>query len=232
MEKLGIEFWLTIAYLIPGIVSLYATTFYSTATKTLLFGQDGTPSSAGVVLIILLAIGAGIMVNAVTWAVVRPVIELTSMSRPELNYANLTASNMQAFQVINNEIYRYYQSYSNLFTSTTILTASYVLNSTSLNITLILASLIILAVLFLASRDSLKRVYTSMELLVGVTKEGNMTNGVPAPQPTVATTIEKEEKKANVNDNKEFLNDDTSKKSAERKQQKPNKANTPGRKKR
>ena len=220
MEKLGIEFRLIIAYLIPGIVLLYATTFYSSATKTLLFGQNGIPESAAVVPIILLAIGAGIAANAITWAIVRPIIEFTSTKRPELNYANLTASDMQAFQVINDENYRYYQSYSNLFTSGITLIASYALSSTSLNITLIIVSLILLLILFLASRDSLKRAYNGMESLVGVTKESNMTNGVPAPQPTAERNIERKEDKTSVNEHKEPSNESNNKKTTEVEQHK------------
>jgi len=195
MEKLGIEFRLLIAYLIPGIVLLYASTFYSTVTKTLLFGNNGIPDSAAVIPIILLGIGAGIIVNAITWAIVRPFIELTSVTRPELNYANLTESDMHAFQIINDENFRYYQSYSNLFTSGVALIVSYALNSTSLNSKLIIISLIVMAILFFASRDSLKRAYNGMESLIGKTKENDMTNGIPAPQPTASNDIEQKDEK-------------------------------------
>lgn len=219
MEKLGIEFKLIIAYLIPGILFLYATTFYSSATKKLLFGGNGIPESAAVIPIMLLAIGAGMMVNAVTWAVVRPVIEFTSMARPELDYASLTASDMQAFQVINDENYRYYQSYSNLFTSGIMLIASYTLSSESFNYTLVLVGLVFLVILFIASRDSLKRAYNGMESLVGVKKESNMTNGVPAPVPSELENIEKKKDRTSVNDNKGPSNDSGNKKPAKEGQQ-------------
>jgi hypothetical protein len=82
-DKIGINFGQLIAYLAPGFVALYGLAGLSTSIAALLRGNPQTPEAAASIPLILLALGAGIVVNAVAWALVRPLISLTGVRRPK-----------------------------------------------------------------------------------------------------------------------------------------------------
>jgi hypothetical protein len=42
----------------------------------------------------------GIIINAITWAIARPLVELFSMKRPELDYSKLSKDNEAAYKNI------------------------------------------------------------------------------------------------------------------------------------
>jgi hypothetical protein len=180
LEKIGIEFRLLIAYLVPGLLFVYSLSLHIPKVYMLLGGDKMVPEGPAVVLIIILSIGAGIFVNAFTWAVIRPIIELTSISRPKLDYSKVNNEKLEAFRVIVDENFRYYQAYSNIFSAFIILICSYLALRKSIDLKYMVPSLAGLIILFVAARDSLKRTYINMANLL--IKEVVMTNGVPAPQ--------------------------------------------------
>lgn len=166
MDKLGLEFKQIIAYLIPGIVSLYAISFFIPPIEKLLFGQSGVPEDNSFLPIVLLSIGAGMAVNALTWATLRHVIEIKH-PRPSLIYASLTDDKKNSFEIIIDQNYRYYQSYSNLFTSGMLLMVAYFVEEDFTVDGLLVAGILILIVLYFASQDALRRAYSELDRLIG-----------------------------------------------------------------
>lgn len=192
LDKIGIEFRLLIAYLVPGLLFVYSLSLHLPKLYMLLGGDKTAPEGPAVVLIVILSIGAGIFVNAFTWAIIRPIIELTSISRPKLDYSKVGNEKLEAFKIIVDQNFRYYQAYANIFSALVILMCSYVALQKSVDLKYGIAGLVILLILFVAARDSLKRTYINMANLL--TREEVMTNGVPAPQ---KTGLKSEEKKEN-----------------------------------
>ena len=205
MNNIGIEFKSLIAYSIPGFVSLYAVSLYLPIVEKLLSGPKGVPEGTAIVPILFLSVGIGIVINAVTWALVRPLIELTGVPRPNLDYSELDETTKEAFKVIIDENYRYYQSYSNLFTSGGLLLIASLIEKDETPISFSVVGGAVLIILFFASRDALKRSYSNIEALLKK-RRGKMTNGVPAPESKTAREKEEsakfEEQKSNKEQNK------------------------------
>lgn len=162
MEKIGFEFKLIIAYLIPGVIGLYAASLYIPAIRNVLGGDTFVPSGSAIVLVLVLAIASGIIINAITWAVIRPVIEWTSMKRPDLKYSNLKTGSMDAYNVILEGNYRYYQSYSNMFTSIVLLILTNIYRGDEMQSEVMFLGIVVCIVLFMAARNSLEMTYNEM----------------------------------------------------------------------
>jgi hypothetical protein len=167
MEKIGIEFKLIIAYLVPGCIALYAIGMYVPTVAALLGSGTAVPSGSSIIIVLVLAIACGIIVNAITWLCLRPLIELTSRRRPPLDYSLLSDSIAKAYQEILENNYRYYQSYSNMFTSLVILIAAALVKPGEIETFILISCVLVCCVLFLAARDSLIRTYDGMERLLG-----------------------------------------------------------------
>ena len=201
LEKIGIEFRLLIAYLVPGLLFVYSLSLHIPKVYMLLGGDKTAPEGPAVILILILSIGAGIFVNAFTWAVIRPIIEWTSISRPELDYSKVSNEKLEAYKVIVNENYRYYQAYANIFSSFIIFLCSYLALRQNVGLKYVVPGLAVLIILFMAARDSLKRTYINMANLL--TREEVMTNGVPGPKKTGSKSEENRDSQKTENAQKE-----------------------------
>jgi len=212
MSNIGVEFKSLIAYSIPGFVSLYAVSLYLPTVEKLISGSKGVPEATAIVPILFLSVGIGVVINAVTWALVRPLIELTGVPRPNLDYSELDETTKEAFKVIIDENYRYYQSYSNLLTSGGLLLIASLVEKGETPIRFSLVGGAVLIILFFASRDSLKRSYSNIEALLKK-RRGKMTNGVPAPESKPvgkkekSTIFEEQTRNKEQNKNSKFKKD-------------------------
>ncbi len=199
MEKLGIEFKLIIAYLVSGIIGLYAVSLHVPTVHKLLGGDTHSPIGTGIVLVVILSIGVGIIINAVTWATIRPLIELLGTKRPDLPYHRLNKNLMYAYSELLEGNFRFYQSYSNILTSLLLLLTSIILSEEELNMNFLLTGAIFCGILFFAARDSLGRTYRGMDDLFSENQEvAKMTNNNPAP----TSADSKEGKKSNGDNTK------------------------------
>ena len=96
MEKLGLNFGLVIAYLIPGFLGLYALSERLGAIKTLLGGDNKIPEKAAIVPLLILALAIGMIINALGWSLIRPLIALSGVRRPaNLDYTKLKADDIK-----------------------------------------------------------------------------------------------------------------------------------------
>jgi len=166
MEIKELEFKNIIAYLIPGVIGLYAISRHSSTISNLFVGGKQASEATSILLIVLLSLGIGIIINAITWAIIRPIIECVGDTRPDLDYSKLNKDIMGAFKVIIDENFRYYQAYSNMFTSLIIFLLFYIYKNSILRGDIIVITIFTCIVLFFASRDSLNRSYRNMRLLL------------------------------------------------------------------
>ena len=163
MEKLGLNFGLVIAYLIPGFLGLYALSERVVAIKNLLGGDNKIPEKAAIVPLLVLALAIGMIINSLGWGLIRPLIALSGVRRPEkLDYTKLTASDIKVYNVIVEDNFRYHQFYSNMLVAVLLLAPLWWVRPFGANVVRNVSFLIVVVVMFMAARDSLKRAYTRM----------------------------------------------------------------------
>lgn len=181
-----LEFKNIIAYLIPGVIGLYGISRHSSTINILFTGGKGISEATAIVLIVLLSIGIGMIINAITWAVIRPTIELFGQKRPDLDYSKLNKDMLDSFKVIIEENYRYYQTYSNLLTALLIYSLSYIYKNSNWRGEIIILLILPNFILWFAARDSLGRSYKNMQLLLnqGKESENDKRNTETNPSPT------------------------------------------------
>lgn len=173
MDKFNLNFGLVIAFIVPGFLGLYAASEYSDVIQKLLGGSDYIPTIGAVVPLLLLAIASGILLNALAWALIRPIIELTGVKRPEIRYGKMKKEAIESS-------YRYYQSYVHLFLVLLIIGIQSLVSYNLPSLPYIALFISVLAVLFIAARDSLSRSYQRMSDILN--KEILMTNGDPVAE--------------------------------------------------
>jgi hypothetical protein len=167
LEKIGLDFKLIIAYLIPGTIGLYAAAMLVPAVGILLGGQTSVPQGASIILVLVLAIASGIVINAITWATVRPIVEASGAKRPpEFDYSKLSNDNKAAINNIRDNFFSYYQSYANMFTAILLVFFAYWYAQGLPRLDLTIIGTTICIVLFFAARDSLKRTYFNMQKIL------------------------------------------------------------------
>ena len=162
MEKLSLDFSLLIAYILPGSLGVVTLSFYSERVQRLLSGEQGSPTATALIPLSILALGLGILVNAITWAAVRPLIEVTGAKRVAIQ-RRPSGERLEAYRFIIEHRFRYYQCYANVLTALVIFGASYLHQRGSAGLWVASVILLIVIVLFLAARDSLKQTYQRID---------------------------------------------------------------------
>lgn len=183
MDKFNLNFGLLIAYIVPGFLGLYAVSEHSTVIENLLGGSTNTPTTGAIVPLLLLALASGVVINAITWILVRPMIEFTGVKRPHLRYGKISKELLDVYNEAIESSYRYYQSYGNLFAILLMIGFNSLISSTLPNLHLVIIYLAVLLILFFAARDSLNRSYQQMSDILDQTGENEMTNGNPRTSP-------------------------------------------------
>jgi hypothetical protein len=176
------NFGLVIAYVLPGMVGLLGVGMFSkTVGGWLATAPASEPTVAGFLYVTLGALGAGLTVSATRWLVIDSLHHATGVKRPQWDDSNL-AERLEAFNYLVENHYRYYQFYANTLMSVLL---AYGVRRLAINTPLEaphhLDGLIVVlcGVLFLGSRDALRKYYTRVERLLGTDsgKELSMTNG-------------------------------------------------------
>ncbi len=163
MEKTGLDFGQLIAYLIPGFLSLYALSTRVGLIKALFGGDKGVPETGAILPLLLLALGAGVMINAIGWALVRPLIALSGVKRPRnLDYTKLTADDIKVYKSVVEDNFRYHQFYTNMLVATVLLSSLWLAKPVYEPKIRNISWLFVVCILFFAARDSLSRAYRRM----------------------------------------------------------------------
>lgn len=161
-------FGLLIAFIAPGAVVLWGACFLAPSLRTLLLmPADAGATIAGMLFASIGAVSCGVTVSAVRWAVIDRLHAWSGLPPPAWNFARLT-SHAQAYELLTEIHYRYYQFYANMAVA---LPIAGICRLTEFGWRgegyLWLAGLATEAVLLAGSRDSLARYYHRIQAILG-----------------------------------------------------------------
>lgn len=160
MDKLGLNFGLVIAYLIPGFCGTYALTPHVTAINALVGGAANTGS---VVVLLLIALAVGIIINAISWVVVRNFIHFTGVKSPSgIVYRKSSRQDALRYNRLIESTFRYHQFYSNMLVGILLLTPLWLAAPVQDNILRNASFPFVVIILFWAARDSLRNYYNGL----------------------------------------------------------------------
>jgi hypothetical protein len=160
-------FGLTIAYVLPGFVSLWgASNFSPIVSNWLSLQPEPNPSLASFLYALLASLGAGLVVSAVRWLLIDTFHHRTGVRFPDPDFSKVQEK-LEAFQLAIELYYRYYQFYANMLVAITIAAACRFSAGQTLRGSAVAAGAIVWLVLLAASRDSLSRYYARVAQLLG-----------------------------------------------------------------
>lgn len=157
-----------VSYLLPGATVLLGFSAFSPTLQTwFATAAAGAPTIGGFLYLTAASLGAGMTVSAVRWAVVDTLHSYTGLAPPRLDFSRL-GPNVEAFGLLIEIHYRHYLFYSNMLVATAMAYACY---RVKLGGFLALGwpdlgCVILEAIFFAASRDTLRRYYTRSQQLL------------------------------------------------------------------
>ena len=162
-----------IAFVIPGFVVVSTIGQYS-PTVSVWLGESPTtaPTVAGFGYIALASIAVGVIVSALRWLVIDTIHHRTGVAEPSWDFATFHQKR-PAFESLADNHYRFHQFYANLL-------VAFVLSAITVGVMQLqqpvriaiasLSALLLLVILFLASRDALQKYYRRTEHLLNSSK--------------------------------------------------------------
>lgn len=166
MEKVGLNFGLVIAYLIPGFLATYAVAPRVNTVDALLGGPGRVPNSASVVPLVLIAVGVGIIINAISAVVIRPLIHLSGVRAEAGSFSTrLTDEEIRRYDHLVEITFRYHQFYSNMLIAVVLLAPIWLRSPVLENILRNGSFLVVVVVLSVTARSSLRHFYRGLSKL-------------------------------------------------------------------
>ena len=171
MKQLSSEnFGLLIAYIIPGLTALWGASYLSTTIRSWLTGPAvNGPTIGGFLYATIAAVGTGLVVSTVRWALIDTLHHATGLRRPRWDFARLQ-KHFDVYDRLEHNHYIYYQFHSNMNVA---LFIAYVarrigLGFWSLPLGWSEVGFLMLSIIFFAgSRDTLRKYYARVEQLIG-----------------------------------------------------------------
>lgn len=164
------NFGLLIAYLIPGFLTLWGLSYPSASIRLWLLGSSsGGPSVGSALYVLIASVACGMTASAFRWAIIDSAHRWTGLVKPRLDESHL-AENLEAFDYLVENHYRYYQFYGNTIVASLVAYAAWRSSpaSAGFGIGLVELGLCVLVTVFaLGSRDALAQYYAGGALLLG-----------------------------------------------------------------
>lgn len=152
-------FGLLIAYLVPGFACLAgASRFSPTIATWMSVAPANAPTVGGFLYVAVGSLAAGLVVNAVRWALVDTLLHITGLAPPNLDFSRLQA-NLDAFQLAVEHNYRYYQFYASMALAAAFYALADQWTQGRWPAWLLFGFMMLEIVLLVTSRDCLKRYY-------------------------------------------------------------------------
>lgn len=107
-----LDFGLVIAYIFPGCVVLGGVAAGFSVVERWLAGAIESAAFGGFLYFVLASVGAGLTASTVRWLMVDSLLHLTGIRPPAWDFARLT-ERTEAYLLLIENHYRYYQFYSN-----------------------------------------------------------------------------------------------------------------------
>ena len=173
-------FGLTIAYILPGFVSLWgASSLAPNVTLWLSVQPQANPSFATFLYALLASLAAGLVVSAIRWLLIDTLHHHTGVPFPDPDFSKVQEK-FDAFELAIELYYQYYQFYANMLVAITLVALCRLGAGTWPPLPLTAAGILVWLVLLLASRDSLRRYYTRISQLLGTRQQTPDTYSKPA----------------------------------------------------
>lgn len=162
------NFGYLIAYVIPGFVVVSALAEHSPTLAGWLGAVPESPTVGGFLYITVASVAAGMLLGALRWLVVDSIHHHTGISPPRWNFAELQEKQSAVVTVIEQH-FRYYQFYAHTVLAilgvTIVSFWKFPWNVLKSPATILLLAMA-MVVLFLASRDALRKYYDRLALVL------------------------------------------------------------------
>lgn len=162
------NFGTVIAYLLPGVIVLLGLSSHSETLTVWLFGggEIANPSFGGFMYSTLLALLIGLVCSTMRWMTIDVIHHRTGIVPPRRDFRKLQ-SNYDAYRLIEENHYQYYQFYANSLVASLL---GYGLWRPSQSLGIIcwedLAIIVFGAIMFAGSRDTLRKYYARISELL------------------------------------------------------------------
>lgn len=124
-ENTSANFGLLVAYLIPGATVLWGLSLFSPPLAALFVATPpDAPTIGGFLYLTVASLAAGMTVSALRWLIVDTVHALSGVPLPSLDFSKLGA-NVEAFSLLIDIHYRFYQFHANMAVAALIAFVSY-----------------------------------------------------------------------------------------------------------
>jgi hypothetical protein len=163
------NFGLLIAFVLPGFIVLWGLSYFSATVRFWLSGAGTMPTVGGFMFVTLASVAAGVTVSTVRWLVIDTIHHWTGIRQPRWDFARLQ-DNVGAYNVLNDIHYKFYQFHANGLIA---LLFVYMARRTYYGIFTAsvgwfdLGFAVLALVLFVGSRDMLRKYYARVSQLLG-----------------------------------------------------------------
>jgi hypothetical protein len=167
------NFGLLIAHVLPGFVALWGLQDVSPTVRVWMSAAPSVsdlPTVGGFLYVTLASVALGMTVGAIRWCTVDWTHHHTGLVRPIWDDSKLQA-NLQAFDLIVEHHYRYYQFYANTIVSLVMVYAAHRWANGYANFDGVIESctLVLIAIFWATSRSNLHRYYSRATALMNST---------------------------------------------------------------
>jgi hypothetical protein len=163
------NFGLLIAFLLPGFMVLWGVSYFSETVRFWLSGADTTPTVGGFMFVTLASVAAGVTVSTVRWAVLDTIHSWTGLPQPTWDFSRLQ-DNVGAYNVLNDIHYKFYQFHGNALIALILVYAARRIHEGIFTTPFGLFDLgfvILSVILFVGSRDTLRKYFARVSQLLG-----------------------------------------------------------------
>ncbi|MEX0704706.1 MAG: hypothetical protein WD069_21590 [Planctomycetales bacterium] len=156
------NFGLLIAYVIPGFIVLWGIGLHSEIVAGWLGkSTDAAPTIGGFLYVTLASVAVGLLVSTLRWAVVDTIHHRTGIPEPTWDFSRLQ-TNLAGFVGTVENHYRFYQFHANAFLALLLVFVAYAADEADRSPSFgaaTLAFVLIEAILWYGSRDTLRKYY-------------------------------------------------------------------------
>ena len=179
------NFRLMAAYLLPGITVLWALSWHVPVIASWLATTEGSqPTVGGFLYVTFAALAAGLTVSTVRWATIDSLHHWTGLRPPPWDFS-LMNDKFSAYQLLESNHYHYYQWHANMLVALCFALFYRRWGDWWAPVDVIDgAGFALSVILFVGSRDTLRKYYTRVSMLLNSTPEGLPDEPIDQPPAT------------------------------------------------
>ena len=157
------NFGLIVAYLVPGFVILWGLSFHSvTLAGWLAAPPQSAPAIGDLFYATLASVGFGMIANVFRWAIIDTIHHHTGVRLPRWDFSLLDQERLGGYELLVELHYRYYQFFANMLIALVFTYVAYrsTPSGAAAHVGMTdVGFVVVCVVLFLGSRDALKKYY-------------------------------------------------------------------------